>query len=45
VIGRYVDGREDPKGKAYGPKKLGVFATAGALTADRLVITEAPIEP
>ena len=23
VIGRYIDGREDPRGKSYGPKKLG----------------------
>lgn len=44
VIGRYIDGRTDPKGRAAGPKSAGVFWTPGALTSEQLVITEAPID-
>src|SRR3712207_4999297 len=45
VMGRYVDGRDDPKGRDAGKKSLGVFATPGARTrTGRLVITEAPID-
>ncbi len=45
VIGRYVDGRDDPKGRDAGKKSHGVFAAPGARsTTGRLVITEAPID-
>ena len=45
LIGRYVDGRDDPKGRDVGKKSHGVFAAPGARTkAGRLVITEAPID-
>ncbi len=45
VIGRYVDGRDDLKGRDAGKKSHGVFATPGARsTTGRLVITEAPID-
>ena len=45
VMGRYVDGRDDPKGRDAGPKARGVFAAPGArTTTGRLVITEAPID-
>lgn len=42
--GRYTDQRTDPKARSGGPKKTGVFATPGALAADLLVLTEAPID-
>jgi hypothetical protein len=44
VTGRHTDGRENPKAHTAGPKRWGLFATAGALAADPLVITEAPID-
>ena len=49
VGGRYVDGLEErdknaPKTRTAGRKKLGLFATPGALEAERMVITEAPID-
>ncbi|SRR5579883_1094199 len=44
VTGRHTDGRDDPKAHTAGPKSLGLFATAGALAADPLVITEAPLD-
>jgi hypothetical protein len=43
MTGRHTDGRE-PKAHTAGPKSLGLFATPGALAADPLVITEAPID-
>jgi Toprim-like len=44
VTGRHTDGRDDPKAHTAGPKSQGLFATPGALAADPLVITEAPID-
>jgi hypothetical protein len=44
VTGRHTDGRDNPKAHTAGPKSLGLFATPGALTADPLVIIEAPID-
>jgi hypothetical protein len=44
VNGRYVDGRSDPKARTAGPKSLGLFATAGALDGEQIVICEAPID-
>lgn len=42
--GRYLDGRSDPKVRTAGPVSSGVFATPGALAAEELVLTEAPID-
>ena len=41
---RYVDGREDPKTRTCGDRKLGVFATPGALEGDTLTIVEGPLD-
>jgi hypothetical protein len=45
--GRFVDGRDPKKHRTKqtaGKKSLGLFATAGAFEAERVVITEAPID-
>ena len=44
ITGRYLDTGARPKARTGGALKLGVFATVGALDADPLVITEAPID-
>ena len=41
--GRHTDAGT-PKAHSGGPKSAGVFATSGALTVERLVLTEAPID-
>jgi hypothetical protein len=41
---RYVDGRDQPKARTGGEKRLGVFATPGALVAEPVVVVEAPID-
>jgi hypothetical protein len=43
ITGRHTDAG-DPKAHTCGPKALGVFTTPGALMADPLVITEAPLD-
>jgi hypothetical protein len=42
--GRYVDGRDQPKARTGGEKRLGVFATPGALAAEPVAVVEAPID-
>lgn len=43
VQGRYIDGRDDPKVRTAGQKRLGVFATVNAVNG-ALAICEAPID-
>lgn len=42
--GRYTDGGTKPKARTGGPKSLGLFVTPGALRAEPLIVTEAPID-
>jgi hypothetical protein len=45
--GRYVDGRDCPRMRTAGTRKLGLFATLGAYATHvtgRLVVTEAPLD-
>ena len=44
VGGRYTDGRADPKTRTAGSKRLGLFVTPGALEADPITVTEAPVD-
>lgn len=45
VNARHTDGRTDPKTHSVGDRRLGVFATPGALAADRpLVVVEGPMD-
>lgn len=44
AAGRRLDEWEGKNKITFGPKALGVFATAGALNADPVAITEAPID-
>ncbi len=41
---RHIDERTDPKAHSLGEAKAGLFATAGAMDAPALVVTEAPID-
>ena len=41
--GRYLDGKDTPKVRAYGPKKAGVFATPGAFDGAVVTLVESPI--
>jgi hypothetical protein len=41
--GRYVDDGDRPKARTGGEKRLGVFATPGALEAEVVAVVEAPI--
>ena len=42
--GRYFHANANPKTRIAGTKRNGLFATSGALAADTIIITEAPID-
>jgi hypothetical protein len=42
--GRYIDGQDQPRMRNVGAVREGVFATPGALAAELVAITEAPID-
>lgn len=46
VHARYVDGRDRPKARTLGDKRLSLFATAGAFSPilPALIVTEAPLD-